>query len=212
MDALDKLKNNWQKNDNYPRFSQQQIYAMLHKRSSSIVKWILIISIIEFAAWLGLNILLKDNSTNKTLRGLGLEYLIVSLSVISYGIILYFIYIFYTRYKKITATDNVKKLMSSILATRKAVRNYIYITISYNIIGAIVVLIILLQSDPVILNAYEQSQQSGDEVFFYMITIVITLLLLGLFFFAMWLIYRLIYGILLKRLIKNYEELKQMEQ
>ena len=62
MDELDILKQNWKRNaENFPKFSEQDIYAMLHKKSSSIVKWILIISVLEFVFWLGISFLMKDN-------------------------------------------------------------------------------------------------------------------------------------------------------
>jgi hypothetical protein len=49
MDELEILKKDWKKSENtFDQVSETEIYGMLHKRSSSLVKWILIISIIEF--------------------------------------------------------------------------------------------------------------------------------------------------------------------
>ena len=46
MDELDKLKNHWQKSEAaFTQVSEKEIYGMLHKKSSSVVKWILILSI-----------------------------------------------------------------------------------------------------------------------------------------------------------------------
>ena len=48
MKELDLLKKDWQKSDNsFEQVSEIEIYKMIHKKSSSIVKWILIISILE---------------------------------------------------------------------------------------------------------------------------------------------------------------------
>jgi hypothetical protein len=48
MKELDLLKD-WQKNkDSFEQVSEIEIYRMIHKKSSSIVKWILIISIWRF--------------------------------------------------------------------------------------------------------------------------------------------------------------------
>jgi hypothetical protein len=44
-----------------------------------------------------------------------------------------------------------------------------------------------------------------------LISLVILILATALFTFAFWLIYKLIYGILLKRLQKNHEELKKID-
>ena len=49
MDELEILKKDWKKNENaFDQVTEKEIYGMLHKRSSSIVKWILITSILEF--------------------------------------------------------------------------------------------------------------------------------------------------------------------
>ena len=49
VDELELLKKDWQKKDEYlPKLSYDEIYQMIWKKSSSIVKWIFYISIIEF--------------------------------------------------------------------------------------------------------------------------------------------------------------------
>ena len=58
MDELELLKKDWQKDDNnYPKKSYNEIYKMILKKSSSIVKWILIISILEVLLWTGISVL-----------------------------------------------------------------------------------------------------------------------------------------------------------
>ena len=50
MDQLDILKQNWQsQTSDAPRFTKDQLGALLAKRSSSIVKRLFIIAVIEFA-------------------------------------------------------------------------------------------------------------------------------------------------------------------
>ena len=52
MKELDLLKKDWKKNsDSFEQISEKEIYKMIHKKSSSIVKWILIISILEISFW-----------------------------------------------------------------------------------------------------------------------------------------------------------------
>ena len=56
MDELELLKKDWQKKEGLmPKLSYDEIYSMLWKKSSSIVKWIFIISIIEFVFWLAIS-------------------------------------------------------------------------------------------------------------------------------------------------------------
>ena len=61
MDELELLKKDWQKEDSkYPKLSYDEIYKMILKKSSSIVKWIFIISLLEFALWTLISFALKD--------------------------------------------------------------------------------------------------------------------------------------------------------
>ncbi len=63
MDNLDILKKEWQSREqNLPKVSQTDIYKMLLKKSSTIVKWIFVISIAELLFWIGINFLIpKEN-------------------------------------------------------------------------------------------------------------------------------------------------------
>ena len=63
MDQLDKLKKEWQNREQeLPKLSYNSIYNMLLKKSSSIVKWIFIISIIELLFWIGLNLVIPEDN------------------------------------------------------------------------------------------------------------------------------------------------------
>ena len=54
MKELDLLKKDWNKqNTDFPKLSYDDIYKLIHKKSSSIVKWILIICIAELIFWTG---------------------------------------------------------------------------------------------------------------------------------------------------------------
>ncbi|AXG75021.1 hypothetical protein DVK85_12575 [Flavobacterium arcticum] len=212
MEPLDKLKNDWKKNGGkYPKFSEKEIYAMLHKGSSSIVKWILIISILEFIFWIGLSFLMKDSQGSQRINNMHIDYITIPMTILSYGIIIYFAVVFYLNYKKINATDNAKTLMVNILKTRKAVSNYIFINLAYMMIGSLLILVLFFYYDPSLINALHQSEENGDTMKFYLVYFGLTILLLGVFIFIVWLLYKLIYGTLLKRLKRNYNELKKLD-
>ena len=52
MDELELLKKDWETSSkNYPELNKEELYKLIYKRSSSIVKWIFIISLLEFAFW-----------------------------------------------------------------------------------------------------------------------------------------------------------------
>ena len=62
MEELDLLKKAWKKDGNaFEQLSEQDLYKMVHQKSSSIVRWILVISLIEFVAWNSLTFLLSDD-------------------------------------------------------------------------------------------------------------------------------------------------------
>src|SRR5690606_10162817 len=122
MDELEILKKDWKKNGNvFDQVTEKEIYGMLHKRSSSIVKWILIISVLELLLWTGISFLTSDESYAKTLENYHLDTIMPIITIINYGVILFFIYLFFKNYKAINTTDTVQKLMQSILKTRKTV-------------------------------------------------------------------------------------------
>ena len=66
MDELELLKKDWKKTDaQFKQVSEQEIYSMLHKSSSSSVKWILIVSILEFIILNGLSLITNDELSDK---------------------------------------------------------------------------------------------------------------------------------------------------
>ncbi|MCO6146648.1 hypothetical protein [Flavobacterium sp. NRK1] len=212
MEELDLLKKDWKKNENkFPRVSEQEIYAMLHKNSTSVVKWIFLISIIEFAFFLALTLLLNDNSNTTKMEGYLSDYVITGITVIDYGIMVYFFCLFYINYKKITTTDRVKNLMSSIIKTRKTVSNYIFVKISFIVILLTTMFIIYFNNEPEMLNTRHIAEEKGKEAMLYLVYFAAVAISIAVFALVVWLFYRLIYGLLLKRLRKNYNELKKID-
>ena len=113
MKELDLLKKDWQKSEaSFEQLSENDIYAMLHKKSSSVVKWILIVSILEFVILNGLGWLLPDPYHSKYDE---LHPYLSMLEIFNYGMNLGFIVLFYKNYKNInyiyrTATNRVDKI------------------------------------------------------------------------------------------------------
>ncbi len=204
MNELDLLKKTWNQQQNFPQVSKEDIAKMIHKKSSSIVLWILIISIAEF---LILNLvsvfLLNDNDKEPISQHPNLEFIFNNIDYISGAISLVFIAIFYYKYKRICIATNTKKLMQQILATKKTVNYYIGINLSIIAIIFIAVTIIIITED---------NSQIEHSLIYYLIIIGLFLLICSLFFGVIWLYYKLVYGLLIKRLMKNYNELKRIDQ
>ena len=212
MEELDLLKKHWKKEEStFQQVSEQQIYKMIHKSSSSIVKWIFIISILEFVLWSVLSFCMKDGEVMRKFDNYHAEHIMVPFMVIGYLGLAYFFFQFYMNYRKISATDNVQKLINTILKTRKKVTQYVWFNIFYGVLSAVVVLFIQFNYDQELIDMIKMSEKSSNSLLFYGIYIGITILFLSIFIGLLWLFYRLVYGILLRRLYKNCEELKKID-
>ena len=200
MKELDLLKKDWQKNENsFEQVSESEIYKMIHKKSSSIVKWIFIISIIEFVLLNSLSFFLP----NERLSYSGsFDAFINGLDYLSYAVALFFMYLFYKNYRSISVTSNTKKLMECILNTRKTVKYYIAYNLTFILFISLLLVFYRVQHSPL--------WTSGDtpKIIFTCLISIFLILVLLLF---VWLFYQLIYGILLKKLNKNYGELKKID-
>ncbi len=206
MDELELLKKDWKKQEEgLPKLSYDEIYRMILKKSSSIVKWIFIISILEFVLWASIDIIARLTGKYQEAESLGMENFFVISTIISYGVLVYFIIRFYINYTKIKVTDSAKVLMKNILNTRKTVKYYVWINLT--VIGLLIIsttLYMLFFS-----NEFADGLD-GKEVpvgLIIVAAIVVAIIFVG--FLA--LIYRLIYGILTRRLKTNYKELQKLE-
>lgn len=213
MDQLDKFKKQWRRQEkDFPQLSYDEIYKMILKKSSSIVKWIFLISIGEILFWTCLS-LLSPRSGYEFIRELGIFKSVVISNIIYYAIFIAFIVLFFRNYKKISSTDSVKELMVNILRTRKTVRYFII----YNVSWMVLVLLFLNFSyyTNIDLLLEIMKRNSGEEITsdtqflytFFIIQFIFGLVLIG----SMLLFYRIIYGIFLRRLHRNYKELAKME-
>ncbi|WP_074407813.1 hypothetical protein [Aquimarina megaterium] len=207
MDELELLKKDWKKQEDVlPKLSYKEIYKMILKKSSSIVRWIFIISILEFLLWASLDVLFRLNGmytaeVEKVDMG---SYSLIA-SIVSYGILLYFITRFYINYKKIKVTDSAKVLMENIIKTRRTVKRYIWVNISFFALAMIATM-----SYALIFTETFQNSSTENQLPVWLI-VVVTLLVTSAFIGVIALFYRVIYGIFTRRLKRNYGELKKLE-
>ena len=138
MDELELLKKDWKKQDpGYPKLSYNEIYKLVHKNSTSVVKWILVICVAEFIFWGLLNLLVPESYLD-IYEKFNLKSFINVTQVLHYVVIFIFIYLFYKNHKAISVIDNTNLLMKKIIRTRKTVNYYVY----YNIILYVVISVI----------------------------------------------------------------------
>ena len=209
MKELDLLKKDWQKNkDSFEQISEKEIYKMIHKKSSSIVKWILIISILEVLLWTCLSLITNTDDYLDKINSKEFVSYIKIFSYLSYGVIVIFIYLFYKNYLRISTISSTKQLMKDILKTRKTVQYYVWYNLGMIVFGLIIGFIIALFYNPETIVLREKIE-SDPKIMAITVGILalVTIVLFGLF----WLFYRLLYGILLRRLHANYKELKKID-
>lgn len=201
MEDLKQYKEAWQQQDHtVDQIDSTAISKMIHKRSSSLVKWIFYISIIEIVILTLINLFIKTDWNE--LKSIGLYNFFIGISILTYIIPLFFIFLFYKNYKNICVTDSTKGLINNILKTRQTVKYYIF-TILALVAFALLYGFSIAIKTPEYVSIIEGFGENG-EVVVWIIVVLFTIVSLGLFL----LVYFLLYGILLKRLHVNYRELK----
>jgi len=186
---------------------------MRHNKSASIVKWIFIISVCELVFWIVLGFL-SPESNKELLVQIGLQKTLTILYGLHYVVIAVFLVLFYLNQKNIKTTDTVKNLMHSIIKTRKTVSYFVI----YNVVSTALILVyinlyfftkknelytILIKDN----DAYQGVPIETFTSVFFITQFVVGLLLIG---FVL-LFYRIVYGILLRKLKHNYGELEKIE-
>ena len=209
MKELDLLKKDWQKSDNsFVQVSENDIYNMIHKKSSSIVKRILIFSILEVLLSTFLNVFSNIDTYLKEINHTELILYFDIFNYVNYAIIIVFIYLFYKNYVLISTTTSTKKLMQDILKTRRTVHYYVWYNLGIILVSCLIAFTIAFTFDPTMETIKEKIASNNIAL---LITIGLLLLICLLFIGLFWLFYRLVYGILLRRLYANYKELKKID-
>ena len=204
MDELELLKKDWKKKEQqFKQVSEQDIYGMLHQSSSSIVKWIFIISIIEFLIFRLLDFtLFFDEAFINRLKSYHIYDIEKVATGINFVVLIGFIVYFYKNLKNISTTSSVKKLMKDIIETRKIVKYYVWYNLAIAFVTGVIILFSQLKYDSNLSPLFEKYQ-----LVVISIGLSVIVLLVGVFY----LFYKLVYGILLKRLQNNYKEIKKID-
>ena len=210
MDKLDKLKENWQSEEHeLPKVSFDKIYKMLLKNSSSIVKWIFVISIIELLFWISLYFILPEDNINM-MKELGLERVMYYCEIFHFFIFGIFIILFYKNYKSIKVTDSTNVLIQNILNTRKTVRYFVYYNVGMTIAFSVAIDTYLYNNSEKLYEVMDFAKQGIPKEGFANIFIISQIIVGFVIIALLILFYWLVYGILLKKLKGNYRELKKI--
>ena len=194
------------------KISALEIYKMTQSKSNSIVKWIFIIGLLEFVFWFAINYLCTKNGTLEPYEKLKLISFIENFNYFHYVLVVIFLILFYRNFSLISTVDDTKTLMKNILLVRKTVKWYVY----YNLINVVVfsiILNILIFNTPDGINILSGiDNESFNKEHIMSVFIIAQIVVLAIMILILWLFYYLLYGILLKKLNKNYKELTKLNE
>ncbi|AZA80447.1 beta-carotene 15,15'-monooxygenase [Chryseobacterium lactis] len=215
---LDSFKKTWQEQPVQPKYDNQEILQMLNRKSRNYVKYIFWISVIEFLFFsvLGLFYFFQEEeseSFRKMLERFGAQeapevetnfgHVYLGIKILSLLITAYFVLKFYQNYRKIKIEENLKGLITRIISFKKTVNAFILISIVLLIVFTIILIAFIFYT----LNSQNIESSSSNITIMIVKIAISTLLTVSL----IWGYYRIVYGIILRRLSENLQQLKEIE-
>ncbi len=213
MDALDQFKEKWKnQSDSFVHLDKAQLTNILKQKSTNLVKWIFVFGLFEFALWALLSWAFRDKSVGTISESELFVNFSYGLEILSYAVLVYFLFRFYSNYKRISLVEDTKQLMAKIMKTRKTVKLYVAINIILLIVGTITTLILMMNFDAELMATVHDIQIKQHDEYFFVRLVLVTFAILNLFTLVLLLIYWLTYGTLLRRLKANYKLLEDSEE
>lgn len=215
---LDSFKKTWQEQPVQPKYDNSEILQMLNKKSRNYVKYIFWISVAEFLFFtvLGLFYIIQGKESNSFLNILeklgaqrtselenSFDHIYLALKILSLSVTAYFVFKFYQNYRHIKIEENLKKFILQIIQFKKTVNAFIVINIALLIAFTSIFTVFILY----ILNT-QNIEITNSTLIGFLIGIILSTALSVL---LIWLYYRVVYGIIIKRLDKNLQQLKDID-
>jgi hypothetical protein len=215
---LDNFKKTWQEQPVQEKYDNTEILQMLNKKSRNYVKYIFWISVVEllFFSGIGLFYLLQNDESNsflKLLERLGakktpevianFDTIYFVIKILSLLVTTYFVFKFYQNYHKIKIEENLKGLITRIIKFKKTVNAFILISIAILIAFIITFTAFIFYAA----NSQNIEPKSSDLIVVILVIVLSTVLCVLL----IWLYYKLVYGILIRKLDKNLKQLKDID-
>lgn len=216
---IDDFKKSWQEQQVSEVYQSSEIEAMLNKKSRNYVKYILWISIAEFLFFAGVNTYTvfctqKSSSFIDMLQKLGVhsninieanfQHLYLLLKIFSLALTAFFVLLFYKNYKKINVENNLKKLILQIIKFKKTVNVFILTNIL-----VLIVFIFILSYFTMDIMKQQNIHLDNPTLTGFIIGILVSV---GLGIVLILLYYRIVYGIIMKRLGVKLKQLQKIEQ
>src|SRR5574343_813623 len=206
---IDDFKKSWQ--EQKPEvYQSSEIEAMLNKKSRNYVKYILWISVAEFLFFAAVNIFTvfgtkNDSSFMDLLQKLGVnvtnnieedfQHLYLLLKIFSLAITAFFVILFYKNYKQIDIENNLKKFILQIIRFKKTVNLFIITNIA-----VLVVFTAVLTNFTMNVLRFQNVYLNNSTLAGFTIGILVSLSI-GILLILLY--YRIVYGIIMRRLDKK---------
>ncbi|WP_326984885.1 beta-carotene 15,15'-monooxygenase [Chryseobacterium sp. MYb264] len=215
---LDSFKKTWQEQPVQQKYDNSEILQMLNRKSRNYVKYIFWISVAEFLFFSVLGIFYfyqgeEPNSFLKILERLGVQktadvennfdHAYMGIKILSLLITAYFVLKFYQNYRKIKIEENLKGLITRIIKFKKTVNAFILISIVLLLVFTSIFTAFIFYA----LNTQNIQPDDSDLTIVIVGIIISTILCVSL----IWLYYRLVYGIIIRKLDKNLKQLKGID-
>jgi len=194
------------------KISALEIYKMTQSKSNSIVKWIFIIGLLEFVFWFAINYLGTKNGALEPYEKLNLINFIDNFNYFHYVVVVLFLILFYRNFSLISTVDDTKTLMKNILLVRKTVKWYVYYNLIYAVVFSIILNILIFNTPDGINILSGIDNESFNKEHMMSVFIIAQIVFIAIMILILWLFYYLLYGILLKKLNKNYKELTKLNE
>jgi len=194
------------------KISALEIYKMTQSKSNSIVKWIFIIGLLEFVFWFAINYLGTKNGALEPYEKLNLINFIDNFNYFHYVLVVLFLILFYRNFSLISTVDDTKTLMKNILLVRKTVKWYVYYNLIYAVVFSIILNILIFNTPDGINILSGIDNESFNKEHMMSVFIIAQIVVMAIMILILWLFYYLLYGILLKKLNKNYKELTKLNE
>lgn len=209
--TLDKYKKTWKNQPEVDeKVSKVDIYKIAQLKSSSIVKWILIIGVLELTFWTALNFMIPE-SFMVVYKEFNLMGYLKFFTVLHYVIIVAFLFLFYKNYSSVSIIDSTRTLMNKILKVRKTVKYYVYYNLINLVVSSVAVNTVLFSHPDKFLKLMNPKQAEVDASQLLTTALVAQIITLVVMFFILYFFYKSTYGRLLKKLNINYKELDRLE-
>ncbi len=215
---LDSFKKTWQEQPVQQKYGSNEILQMLNKKSRNYVKYIFWISAAEFLFFtlIGLFYIIQGKEANSFLNILDrlgvqktselkvtFDNIYLALKTLSLLVTAYFVYRFYLNYKGIKVEENLKKFILKIIQFKKTVNAFILINIALLVTFTSIFTVFIVY----ILNTQNIEITNSTLIGFIAGTVISTAFTV----LMVWLYYRVVYGIIIKKLDRNLTQLREID-